>query len=416
MTSIPKVSDEPSLTLRQLPRNVWAASLTSFFTDISSEMVLNVLPLYLANVLGVRTDIIGLIEGVAESTASLLKIFSGWISDRLHARKWPAVVGYGLSTLSKPFFLLANTWQLVALVRWADRVGKGVRTAPRDALVADSIEPRARGLAFGFHRAADTAGAVLGLLIALIVVWLGQAAAVTLTASTFQRMVWISLVPAGLAVVVLALGARDVPVKTQRARPRFALKALGKPFVTFLLINGLFALGNSSDAFLVLRAQDRGLSVTAILAMLVTFNVVYAFISTPAGRLSDRVGRRRLIVTGWLIYAVIYLGFALAQAGWQAWVLYVSYGLYYGLAYGTSKALIADLVPEGLRATAFGTHEAMQGLMLLPASVIAGVLWQGVGSWAGLGAWAPFAFGAAVALAAAIWLALWHPAAVNTTS
>src|SRR5436305_1374947 len=196
MTSIPKVSDEPSLTLRQLPRNVWAASLTSFLPNISSEMVLNILPLYLANVLGVRTDIIGLIEGVAESTASLLKIFSGWISDRLHARKWPAVVGYGLSTLSKPFFLLASTWQLVALVRWADRVGKGIRTAPRDALVADSIEPRYRGLAFGFHRAADTAGAVLGLLIALIVVWAGQAAAVTLTASTFQRMVWISLVPA----------------------------------------------------------------------------------------------------------------------------------------------------------------------------------------------------------------------------
>ena len=414
MTTIPKVSDEPRLSIRQLPRNVWAASLTSFFTDISSEMILNILPLYLANVLGVRTDIIGLIEGIAESTASLLKIFSGWISDRLHARKWPAVVGYGLSTLSKPFFLLASTWQLVALVRWADRVGKGVRTAPRDALVADSIEPRARGLAFGFHRAADTAGAVLGLLIALIVVWIGQSAAVSLTASTFQRLVLISLVPAGLAVLVLALGARDVPVKGQRARPRFALASLGKPFVTFLFINGLFALGNSSDAFLVLRAQDRGLSVTAILAMLLTFNLVYAFISTPAGRLSDRVGRRRLIVAGWLIYAAIYLGFALAQAGWQVWGLYVVYGLYYGLAYGTSKALIADLVPAGLRATAFGTHEAMQGLMLLPASVIAGVLWQGVGNWAGLGPWAPFAFGAAMALAAALWLALWKPPAVTT--
>jgi MFS family permease len=415
VTTTPNVSDEPRLSIRQLPRNVWAASLTSFFTDISSEMILNILPLYLANVLGVRTDIIGLIEGVAESTASLLKIFSGWISDRLHARKWPAVVGYGLSTLSKPFFLLANTWQLVALVRWADRVGKGVRTAPRDALVADSIEPRARGLAFGFHRAADTAGAALGLLIALIVVWIGQAAAVNLTASTFQRLVLISLVPAGLAVIVLAFGARDVPVKGQRARPRFALASLGKPFVTFLFINGLFALGNSSDAFLVLRAQDRGLSVTAILAMLLTFNLVYTFISTPAGRLSDRVGRRRLIVAGWLIYAAIYLGFALAQAGWQVWGLYVVYGLYYGLAYGTSKALIADLVPEGLRATAFGTHEAMQGLMLLPASVIAGVLWEGVGSWAGLGPWAPFAFGATIALAAALWLALWKPAAVTTT-
>ena len=414
MTTTPTVSEEPRITLRQLPRNVWVASLTSFFTDISSEMILNLLPLYLANVLGVRTNVIGLIEGVAESTASVLKIFSGWISDKLGARKWPAVVGYGLSTLSKPFFLIAGTWQLVALVRWADRVGKGVRTAPRDALVADSIDPRARGLAFGFHRAADTAGAMLGLLIALGVVWAGQAAAVALSASTFQRMVLISLVPAGLAVLVLAFGAREVPVKGLRARPRFAIASLGRPFTTFLIINGLFALGNSSDAFLVLRAQDRGLSVTAILAMLVTFNLVYTLISTPAGKLSDRVGRRRLIVGGWLVYAAIYLGFALAQTGWHVWALYVIYGLYYGMAYGTSKAMVADLVPEGLRGTAFGTHEAVQGVMLLPASIIAGALWQGLGSWPGLGPWAPFAFGAAVALAAAVWLALWKPAAPTT--
>jgi MFS family permease len=403
----PAAAPDQPISIRQLPRNVWAASLTSFFTDISSEMIVNLLPLYLANVLGVRTDVIGLIEGVAESTASLLKLFSGWISDKLRARKWLAVVGYGLSTISKPFFLIASTWQLVAVVRWADRVGKGVRTAPRDALVADSIEPRARGLAFGFHRAADTAGAMLGLLIALLVVWLGQSAAVTLTAATFQRMVLISLVPAALAVLVLMLGARDVPVKGQRARPRFALRSLGQPFVIFLLINGLFALGNSSDAFLVLRAQDRGLSVTGILAMLVAFNLVYSLISTPAGRLSDRVGRRRLIVGGWLVYAGIYLGFALAQASWHVFALYVIYGLYYGLTYGTTKALVADLVPEGLRATAFGTHEAVVGVMVLPASLIAGWLWQGVGGWPGFGPWAPFAFGSAMALAAALWLAVW---------
>jgi MFS family permease len=285
----------------------------------------------------------------------------------------------------------------------------GVRTAPRDALLADSVEPRARGLAFGFHRAADTAGAVLGLVIALGVVWAGQAAALTLTADTFQRVVLVSLLPALLAVVVLALGAREVPVTKLRARPRFAIGALGKPFATFLFINGLFALGNSSDAFIVLRAQDRGLSVIAILAMLTAFNVLYTLVATPAGRLSDRVGRRRLIAGGWLLYALIYLGLALAQAGWQVWALYAAYGLYYGLAYGTTKALVADLVPEALRGTAFGTHEAMQGLMLLPASLIAGVLWQGVGGWAGLGAWAPFAFGAAMALAAAVALIVWKP-------
>ena len=406
-------ASEPPITIRQLPRNVWAASLTSFLTDISSEMVLNLLPLYLANVLGVRTNVIGLIEGVAESTASLLKIFSGWFSDRLRARKSLAVIGYGLSTLSKPFFLIANTWFLVALVRWADRVGKGIRTAPRDALVADSIDPRARGLAFGFHRAADTAGAMLGLLVALLVVWSAQSSSVTLSAATFQRIVWISLLPALLAVVVLMLGARDVPVKGQRAAPRFALSALGRPFVIFLAINGLFALGNSSDAFLVLRAQDRGLSVTGILGMLVVFNLVYTLISTPAGRLSDRVGRRRVIVVGWLIYAGIYLGLALAQAGWQVWVLYVVYGLYYGLAYGTTKAMLTDLAPKELRATAFGTHEAVLGILGLPASIIAGLLWQGAGGWPGFGSWAPFAFGSALALAAAVWLAVWTPPAAS---
>ena len=198
--------------LRTLPRNVWAVSLTSFFMDISSEMVINILPLFLSNVLGVKTNIIGLIEGVAEATASLLKVFSGWLSDRLGARKWLAVAGYALSACSKPFFYVANSWGAVAGVRWADRVGKGIRTAPRDALVADSIDERHRGLAFGFHRAADTGGAVLGLLIALGVVWLAQAGSTTLTRATFQTVVLISLIPAFLAVLSLAVGAQDVAV------------------------------------------------------------------------------------------------------------------------------------------------------------------------------------------------------------
>ncbi len=401
-------------SLRSLPRNVWAVSLTSFFMDISSEMVLNILPLFLSGVLGVKTNVIGLIEGVAEATASLLKVFSGWLSDRLRMRKWLAVAGYGLSTLAKPFFFWANSWGMVAAVRWADRVGKGIRTAPRDALVADSIEEEHRGLAFGLHRAADTGGAVLGLIIALIVIWLAQSGG-ELQASTFRTVVLVSLVPAVLAVISLAVGARDVPVTTQREPPRLAFKSLGKPFVIFMLIVGAFDLGNSSDAFLVLRARERGLSVIGVLGMLITFNVIYSLISTPAGSLSDRVGRRRVIIGGWLVYAAIYLGFALAGKGWHVWVLYALYGVYYGLAYGTTKAMVADIVAPEVRGTAYGTYNAILGILDFPASLIAGVLWQGLGSWQGFGASAPFYFGAAMAFIAAVAMAAWKPSPHSTS-
>jgi MFS family permease len=397
---------------RTLPRNVWAVSLTSFFMDISSEMVINILPLFLSNVLGVGANVIGLIEGIAEATASLLKLFSGWLSDRLQARKWLAVAGYGVSTLAKPFFYFANTWTTVLAVRWADRVGKGIRTAPRDALVADSIDESQRGLAFGFHRAADTGGAMLGLLIAMGVVWAAQSAAVELGRSTFQAVVLVSLLPAVLAVLSLALGAREVPVTGQRERPAITFRGLGRPFLVFMVIVGLFDLGNSSDAFLVLRAQERGLSVLGILGMLVTFNLVYTLVSTPAGSLSDRVGRRRVIIAGWLAYAAIYLGFAVAGAGWHVWLLYAFYGVYYGLAYGVSKAMVADLVPAELRGTAYGTYNAVMGLLDFPASLVAGLLWQGVGGWRGFGPSAPFFFGAAMALVAAVLMILWKPAKV----
>ncbi|MFB0535717.1 MAG: MFS transporter, partial [Anaerolineae bacterium] len=365
--------------------------------------------LFLSNVLGVKTNIIGLIEGIAEATASLLKVFSGWLSDRLRARKWLAVVGYGLSTLAKPFFYFANSWGMVAGVRWADRVGKGVRTAPRDALVADSIQDRHRGLAFGFHRAADTGGALLGLLIALLVVWLTQSFSQELGRSTFQTVVLISLIPAVLAVLSLAIGAQDVAVKEKRQAPRITFKGLGKPFLVFMVIVGIFDLGNSSDAFLVLRAQERGLNVLGVLGMLATFNLVYTLVSTPAGSLSDRVGRRRLIVGGWLVYALIYLGFAVAGTGWHVWGLYAFYGVYYGLAYGTTKAMVADIVAPELWGTAYGTYNAVLGILDFPASLIAGLLWDGIGGWKGFGPSAPFFFGGALALVAAVAIGLWKP-------
>ena len=396
--------------LRALPRNVWVVSLTSFFMDISSEMVINLLPLFLSNVLGVRTNIIGLIEGISEATASLLKVFSGWLSDKLRARKWLAVSGYALSALAKPFFYLANAWEAVLAVRWVDRVGKGIRTAPRDALVADSIDESQRGLAFGFHRAADTGGAMLGLIIALGVVWAAQASNRELGRHTFQTVVLVSLVPAVLAVLALALGAREVPITGQRKPPKITFRGLGKRFLIFMIIVGVFDLGNSSDAFLVLRAQERGLSVLGILGMLITFNLVYTLLSTPAGSLSDAVGRKKLIVGGWLTYAIIYCGFALAGKGWHVWVLYAFYGVYYGLAYGTTKAMVADLVPAELRGTAYGTYNAILGLLDFPASVIAGLLWQGIGRWSGFGPSAPFAFGALLSLIAAVLMMLWRSA------
>ncbi len=411
MDIISEVTSRPNLfqRLKAMPRNVWAVSLTSFFMDISTEMVINILPLFLSNVLGVRTVVIGAIEGAAEATASILKVFSGWLSDKLRARKWLAVVGYGLSAIAKPFFYIANSAGMIAGVRVADRIGKGVRTAPRDALVADSVDTKQRGLAFGFQRAADTAGAMLGLLIALGVVWFAQQQLGKMERSTFQLVVLISIIPAILAVAALAIGAKEVAITGQKSMPRFAFKSLGKPFMIFMIIVGVFDLGNSSDAFLVLRAQERGVSVLGILGMLVVFNLIYTLVSIPAGSLSDKVGRQRVILGGWFVYALIYLGFALVKNTTGVWILYVLYGIYYGLAFGTTKALVADLVPEALRGTAYGTYNAVLGLLDFPASLIAGLLWQGVGTWKGFGPSAPFWWGGGLALLASILLAIWLP-------
>jgi MFS family permease len=384
--------------LTSLPRNVWAVTATSFLTDISSEMLFHILPFFLQHVLGVGTAIIGLIDGLAETTASLLKIFSGWFSDRLRTRKWPAVAGYAISTLSKPFFYLANSWGAVMTPRIADRVGKGVRTSPRDALIADTIDEERRGLAFGLHRAGDTAGAMVGTLIAAAIIWRAGSAEM-LTRATFQRVVLWSLLPAGIAVLVLALGSREVPIK-EKGAPQLTLAGFDRRFYWFLATVVLFTLGNSSDSFLLLRAQERGLTLVQVLLMVASFNLIYAAVSGPAGALSDKIGRRRVIVIGWLVYALIYLGFALADAGWQVWALYAIYGVYYGMAAGTAKALVADLVPAEKRGTAYGVYNAAVGLAAFPASFIAGILWQGIGGWQGLGPAAPFFFGAGLALIA----------------
>lgn len=391
-------------------RNLWVVTVTSFLTDISSEMILNLLSLYLSNVLHITTDIIGLIEGTAETTSSLLKGVSGWLSDKLRARKWLTVSGYALSALSKPFLYFATTWLGVLVVRFADRAGKGIRTAPRDALIADSISEKHRGIAFGIHRAGDTAGAMLGLIIALLVVLAMQSQAVMLSGDTFRTLVLLSIVPALLAVIALASFARDVPIKPRKAgAARLTLGALGPRFQYFLLIMVIFTLGNSSDAFLVLRANERGLSVAAILGMLITFNLVYALMSSPAGALSDRIGRRRVIIFGWLAYGLIYLGFAAASEAWHIWALYALYGLYYAAVEGVGKAMVADLVPAEQRGAAYGYYNAAIGLAALPASLLAGELWNI------LGPSAPFLAGAALALIAMVMLVTWQRSAPRTS-
>ncbi len=399
-------SNESRDARRRLPRNVWVVTATSFLMDISSEMIMNLLPLFLFNVLGVRTAAIGAIEGVAESTASLLKMFSGWLSDKLGERKKLAVVGYAVSTLVKPLLYLATTWGGVLAVRFGDRVGKGIRTAPRDALVADSVDEGQRGIAFGLHRAGDTAGAVVGIGIALLILLATQRGSMELSRGSFQLVVLASMVPAILAVLVLALGARETKIEGARARPpKLSLAGFDHRFRYFLLVIVVFTLGNSSDAFLILRAQNAGLTVPGVLGMMLTFNLVYAAVSSPVGALSDRFGRRRFLVIGWLLYSVVYLGFARATAGWHTWALMGVYGVYYGMTHGVAKAFVADLVPPERRGTAYGIYSAAVGVMALPASLIAGVLWQGVGAWGGFGPSAPFLAGSALALVATIMLA-----------
>ena len=386
---------------RRLPRNVWVVTITSFLTDISSEMLVNLIPFFLANVLGVRTAVIGLIDGIAETTASLVKILSGALSDKLGKRKWLTVAGYSISTLAKPFLYFATAWGWVLGVRFADRVGKGIRTAPRDALIADSIHKSQRGLAFGLHRAGDTAGAFLGLGIASVIVWLTQSQAVLLTPATFKLIVLVSIVPAVLAVVVLAVGAVEgTGAGAGAEKTRLSFRGMDSRFKSFLLVVVLFTLGNSSDAFILLRGQERGLGILQVMGMALTFNLVYTVFAGPLGAWSDKVGRRRLILGGWLAYGLIYLGLAFSQTGWQVWVLFALYGLYYAATEGTAKALVADLVPEAQRGTAYGLFNAAIGISALPASLIAGLLWQGVGAWAGFGAGAPFFFGAGMALVA----------------
>ena len=387
---------DPAPTPGRYPRNVYVTAGASLLTDISSEMVVYLLPLFLAGVLKTSTPLIGLIEGMAETTASLTKLVSGYLSDRIGNRKWPTVAGYSLSLLARPLLAVANGWPAIFVARFADRFGKGVRTAPRDAIIADSVSAARRGDAFGFQRAADTLGAFIGLLIAIAVVYWSQQRDVQLERATFATLAWLSMIPLALAVGLLAWGLREVKAPTQatqapRAPARISLAAFDSRFRFALLCVALFTLGNSADAFIVLLAQNRGASVLTTLVMVLIFNGVYTIFAQPFGRLSDRVGRLTLIMVGWGFYALVYLGFALSTTVWQIGVLWALYGLYYAMTEGALKSLVADLVPSAQRGTGYGWLNGTIGLMALPASLLGGLLWQ----W--LGPSATFFFGALMA-------------------
>ena len=381
-----------------LDPTVKALGVVTLLNDLSSEVAVRTLPLFLANVLGVKAGIIGLIEGLAESTATLLKVVSGVLADRIGKKKALALWGYGLSGFTKPLLFFAAGWPLVLVVRVLDRIGKGIRTAPRDALIADVTAPEHRGRAFGFNKAMDKAGAVAGLLLAAGILYFSGTGQVTLTRENYQALVLLSVVPGIAAVFVLARWVRErsASPSAQASSVRLAWRGLDGRFRAYLVLLVIFTLGNSSDAFLMLRAQTLGFQPVEIFLLLAAFNLVITLSSTPAGALSDRLGRRGLIVAGWAIYAAIYLGFALASSPWHVWALYLGYGLYYGAFQGAASALVADLVPSDLRGTAYGLFNGAIGVAAFPASLLAGLLWD----W--YGPPAPFLAGGILALVATL--------------
>jgi len=393
MASItPAVDDtDPDHSSRRLGRNVYALAAVSFFTDVSSEMIYPLLPVFLTTVLGANAGFIGVIEGTAESTAALLKLVSGWWSDRIRRRKPLIVAGYTLASAMRPLVAIAQTATQVLLIRVSDRVGKGIRNSPRDALVADSVHPSMRGRAFGLRSAADNAGALLGPLIAfgLISAW----------HLSLRSVFWLAVIPGAMAVITAAFGVVEVAKHSAAAKAQPTLhgaKEMGGTFWTFLVIVFVFTLGNSTDAFLLLRARQLGVAVALAPILWALLNGVKSVFNIPGGALSDRIGRRPTLIAGWLVYALVYFLFSRATAAWHAWALFAAYGIFFGLTEGAELALIADVVPKERRGIAYGWYYLAVGIGALPASILFGALWDRLGSSVA------FMFGAAMALVAAL--------------
>lgn len=364
--------------------NVLWLSLVSFLNDAASEMIYPLLPLFLVGTLGAGPAFLGVIEGVAESASSFFKLLSGWVSDRFRRRRPLVLAGYGIAAFVRPLIALVSApWQVLA-VRFSDRLGKGVRTAPRDALLAAAVPENMRGRAFGFHRAADHAGAVVGPILASLLL--------LVFAGSLRPVFALALVPGLLAVLVVVLRVRESPADAAAAAaspgvaggtPGEAAERglrLGPAFSRFLLVLIVFTLGNATDAFLLLRANDLGVGTAAVPLLWGVHHVSKMIWSVPGGALADRIGPRPAIVAGWTVYALTYAGFAFATAAWHAWALFVLYGLFYGLTESPEKALVASLAPARVRGSAFGAYHAAVGIAALPASVLFGVLWQRFGA------------------------------------
>ena len=378
---------------RRLGRNVYALGAVSFFTDVSSEMIYPLLPVFLTAVLGASAGFIGAIEGAAESTAALLKLASGIWSDRVQRRKPMVVAGYALASIVRPLVAIAQNATQVLLIRVSDRIGKGIRNSPRDALIADSVHPSIRGRAFGFRSAADNAGALLGPLIAFAILSLWHV--------SLRTVFWLAAIPGAIAVVVAIWGVHEVERTGESAGKKTELFAgMGARFWFFLGVIFLFTLGNSTDAFLLLRARQLGVPVALAPILWALLNGVKSILNVPGGALSDRVGRRPTLVAGWVVYAVVYFLFARATSSWEAWALFAVYGLYFGLTEGTELALVADVAPRDHRGAAYGWYYLAIGIGALPASLIFGLLWDRYTSAVA------FTFGAALALLAALLMAV----------
>ena len=386
----------------RLHPNVFFLGIVSLLTDVSSVMIFTLVPLFLSNVLGAAGTIIGLIGGFSESTDAVFRIFSGWFSDKIGRRKPLVVLGYSISTLAKPFMYLASTWGVVLVIRFGDRLGKGFRSSSRDALIADSVSAGGRGRGFGLHRTMDTVGGVLGLLIGALVIYLVQGfGTVKLSLETYRWLVVIGVIPAVLAVVALLIFVREgrkEPSLNDSSQQRLSLSGVGGSFdvrfKVFLVIMAVFTTGNSSDFFVILRAQNLEAPLIQVVMMLALFSATEAITSFPMGVLSDRLGRKRVIALGWFVYALAYLGFALTSSVWQVWLLFALYGIYYGIIEGVARAFVADLVTEEKRGAAYGLYHGVVGLTLLPASLLAGWLWDAISPAA------PFYLGAGLAFLA----------------
>jgi MFS family permease len=380
--------------LHGITGNVLIFGLVSLFTDISSEMIYPLLPFFLTTVLGAGPAFLGVVEGVAESTASLLKLVSGIVSDRVKGRKRLVLTGYTISSLARPLMAVAATPLAVLFIRFADRVGKGIRTSPRDALIADSVDPSLRGRAFGFHRSMDHAGALIGPLVATaLLAWAGV---------DMRTVFWLAAIPGGVAVLLIILKVSDVQRVIVPGKSPLGVLPTGR-LRTYLLILFIFTLGNSSDIFLLLRAGQLGIAPAFIPLLWAFFHVVKMLSSMPFGALSDRIGRRGVIVAGWGVYALSYAGFACAATSFHIWMLFAFYGLFYGLTEGVEKALLADIAPPEERGSSFGWYNFAIGAGSLPASIIFGLVWQKAGTKAAFG------LGALLACLAAILLVVFIP-------